>query len=81
MAGSNDPDQFESAYLTPSTYNVPLVVSVGENGLLGMYEPTDTSNFGNLANYEQTPGNAIDPANFENMQDNITNLNNSAAGN
>ncbi len=81
MAGSNDPDQFESAYLTPSTYNVPLVVSVGENGLLGLYEPTDTSNFGHLGNYEQTPGNAIDPANFENMQDNITNLNNSAAGN
>ena len=81
MAASNDPDQFENAYLTPSTYSVPLVVSVGENGVLGMYEPTDTANFGHLGNYEQTVGNSSDPANFENMQDNISNLNNSASGN
>jgi prepilin-type N-terminal cleavage/methylation domain-containing protein len=71
MADSNDPDQFESAYLTPSTYNVPLVISAGEDGVLGLYEPTDTANYGHLGNI----------ANIEALYKNISNLNNSAAGN
>jgi prepilin-type N-terminal cleavage/methylation domain-containing protein len=34
---------FAVDYHTPATYHVPLLVSAGEDGLLGLYEPNDTA--------------------------------------
>lgn len=39
----------EAAYHTPDTYSVPLIVSAGADGILGLFEPTDTANLGDLA--------------------------------
>ena len=38
----------ESTFHTWSTYHVTLIVSCGTDGLLGLYEPYDTTNFGTL---------------------------------
>jgi len=49
------PATFESTYHTPDTYFTPLILSAGQNDtgldaqLVGLYEPWDTANFGNLA--------------------------------
>jgi prepilin-type N-terminal cleavage/methylation domain-containing protein len=49
------PQNFESLYHTPDTYFTPLILSAGpaeqgaDGDLLGLYEPWDTTNFGNLA--------------------------------
>jgi type II secretory pathway pseudopilin PulG len=58
--------------LTPNTWSVPLIVSCGSDGLLGLFEPLDTSNFGNLA---QPQADTSDPTGFNRsaMYDNITN--------
>lgn len=44
----------EAKYHTPDTFHAPLVVSAGPDGVLGLYEPHDTGNFGNLAAYNST---------------------------
>jgi prepilin-type N-terminal cleavage/methylation domain-containing protein len=67
--------------LTPNTWSVPLVVSCGLDGNLGLYEPYDTANFGTLAQPQLspvvagTPPTPTDPSGFNRdpMTDNITN--------
>jgi prepilin-type N-terminal cleavage/methylation domain-containing protein len=64
--------------ITPNTWSVPLIVSCGTDGQLGLYEPNDfgpdptTSHFGNLA---QPQPDTTDPTQFNRnaMYDNITN--------
>ena len=46
----------ETLYHTPDTFHAPLVVSAGLDGKLGLYEPNDTANVGNLAAYDSTVG-------------------------
>ena len=36
----------EATFHTANTFHTPLVVSAGPDGLLGLYEPSDTMNFG-----------------------------------
>lgn len=57
----------ETSFHTYSTHHVLLVVSAGDDGLLGLYEPFDRSNFGHLA--RPIPGNTPD------LYDNISNYN------
>jgi prepilin-type N-terminal cleavage/methylation domain-containing protein len=58
--------------ITPNTWSVPLVVSCGTDGALGLFEPNDTKNFGNLA---QPRLDTTDATGFNRnaMYDNITN--------
>lgn len=42
----------ETQYHTPDTFHAPLIVSAGSDGLLGLYEPSDTGNLGHLAMYD-----------------------------
>jgi prepilin-type N-terminal cleavage/methylation domain-containing protein len=59
---------------TPNTWNNPLIVSMGTDGLLGLYEPYDTQHFGNFAQPLPDP-TGTDPTTFMRsaMYDNITN--------
>jgi hypothetical protein len=69
----------EAKYHTPDTYHVPLIVSAGPDGLLGLREPTETNPalgiFGNLAQYKgttavspnQTPSSAVTDELFDNI--------------
>lgn len=63
---------FEGAFHTLSTWHIPLVVSLGPDGVLGLFEPGDTADLGNLA--------MVNPANAGGISDNITNLNFQAGG-
>ena len=63
---------FEATYHTIDTWHLPLVVSAGRDGLLGIYEPSDTGNFGHLAqpiwgswqaNKSYATGDVVYPAN------------------
>jgi type II secretory pathway pseudopilin PulG len=64
--------------LTPNTWCVPLIVSCGSDGLLGLFEPVESAdpanpvNFGMLA---QPQADTSDPTGFNRtaMYDNITN--------
>jgi|GEM_PF-6509715 len=56
------------------TFHTPLIVSAGPDKVLGLFEPSDTANFGHLAS-----PTAI-PAAMNNLFDNITNLNQRAGG-
>ncbi|MEZ6126326.1 MAG: type II secretion system protein [Planctomycetaceae bacterium] len=67
----------ETNYHTPDTYHVPLIVSAGSDGLLGLYEPCDTPNLGNLAAYDSTL--TFDTL-LEQLSDNLTNRNRRAGG-
>ena len=62
----------ETDYHTPDTYHVPLIVSAGPDQALGIFEPTDNTNFGNLAAYNI--------ANLDSISDNLTNRNKRAGG-
>lgn len=62
----------ETWYHSPETYHVPLVVSAGPDLTLGLYEPSDTGNLGNLAMYDQSV--SFDEM-INQLSDNITNLN------
>jgi hypothetical protein len=42
----------EALFHTPDTFHAPLVVSAGLDGVLGLREPNDTANLGNLAAYD-----------------------------
>lgn len=64
---------FESNYHTQATYHNLLLVSAGVDGELGLYEPTDYTNFGYLAAPKSTAGTEL--------ADNFTNLNIVAGGN
>lgn len=59
-------------YGTLNTFWMPLIVSAGEDGILGIYEPNDEANFGVL-------GNPI-PGLNDGIYDNITNHNQRAGG-
>ena len=63
------------------TFHTPLIVSSGPDKLLGLYEPSDTTNFGHLA----SPLPAAAPLTYANstmryLMDNITNLNQRTGG-
>ena len=45
----------EVNYHTPDTFHAPLVISAGIDGVLGLYEPFDAVNRGNLAMYNVDP--------------------------
>lgn len=77
----------ESKYHTPDTFHSPLIVSAGKDGQLGLYEPNDSVNFGNLAQYNDnlngnaTPREASDLALMQDViADNVTNRNKRAGG-
>jgi prepilin-type N-terminal cleavage/methylation domain-containing protein len=57
---------------TPNTWNMTLIVSCGPDGLLGLFESPDLSDFGNLAQPQPDPS---DPTGFlrSAMYDNLTN--------
>lgn len=59
-------------YGTMNTYWMPLIVSAGEDGILGLYEPNNGANFGVLA--QPVPGAEAG------TYDNITNHNQRAGG-
>ncbi len=67
----------EAKYHTPDTFHAPLVVSAGPDGVLGLYEPNDTANAGNLAayNFTLTLAQIIDV-----ISDNITSRNKLSGG-
>lgn len=82
-AGENDTgvalrtEYNETNYHTPDTYHTPLIMSAGADEELGLYEPSDTANLGNLAAYDLTVG-------FQTMvdrvSDNLTSRNRRAGG-
>lgn len=45
----------EANYHTPDTFHAPLLMSPGADGVLGLYEPFDIPNRGNLAMYNVDP--------------------------
>lgn len=71
----------EAKYHTPDTYHVPLIVSAGADGKLGLREPTETDPtagiFGNLAQFDGTTTSAPTPSSrvTDQLLDNITNRN------
>lgn len=69
-----DPSTNHAAYKysTVNTFWMPLIVSAGEDGILGLYEPNDLVNNGAL-------GRPISPT-VEGIYDNITNHNQRAGG-
>lgn len=62
----------ETWYHSPETYHTPLIVSVGPDAALGLYEPHDTANLGNLAAYDLSSTGSL--------LDNITNRNRRTGG-
>jgi hypothetical protein len=62
----------ESTFHTWATYHVPLIVSCGTDGTLGLYEPYDTTYYGTRA---QPQFDTTDSSGFARnaMYDNITN--------
>lgn len=60
-------------YPVMSTFSMPLIVSTGEDGILGLYEPSNTANNGVLAQPTSIPV-------AEGIYDNITNHNQRAGG-
>jgi hypothetical protein len=60
--------------LTPNTWSVPLIISCGPDGLLGLFEPNDP-NAGNFGALAQPQADTTDPTGFNRnaMYDNITN--------
>jgi len=59
-------------YHTWATYHIPLIVSCGTDGLLGLFEPYDTTNFGTLAQPQFDPTDTTGLARSA-MYDNLTN--------
>lgn len=45
----------EANYHTPDTFHAPLLISAGKDDVLGLYEPYDAPNRGNLAMYNVDP--------------------------
>lgn len=77
----------ETNFHTPDTFHAPMVVSAGIDESLGLYEPSDVANFGNLAAYNSNldtsngPGQASDfAAMLALIQDNITSRNKVSGG-
>jgi prepilin-type N-terminal cleavage/methylation domain-containing protein len=80
--------EFNSAkYHTPDTYHSPLVLSVGLDGVLGLYEPNNTALRGNLAAYNLDLDGSNPPSSssdftmmIDAISDNITSRNKRAGG-
>jgi prepilin-type N-terminal cleavage/methylation domain-containing protein len=77
----------EVNYHTPDTFHAPLIISAGSDGRLGLYEPNNTANLGNLAAFPPNlDGNAtpLEPSDLKLVQellfDNITSRNKKAGG-
>lgn len=77
----------EANYHTPDTFHAPVIVSAGADETLGLYEPNDTANLGNLAAYNadlngnSTPGEPADfAALLDVISDNLTSRNKLAGG-
>jgi prepilin-type N-terminal cleavage/methylation domain-containing protein len=62
-------EEFEDAYHTANTYFLPLIVSAGPDGLLGLYEPKKSDSITNYGYLAQPNGNSGE------LTDNITNRN------
>lgn len=82
LDGTNGKPQLLNEYVefwfhTPDTYHVPLIVSAGSDGLLGLLEPTDSLNLGHLARYD--PSKQFDEL-IDELSDNLTNRNRRAGG-
>lgn len=69
---AEDVENFESDWHTPSTWHRPLIVSMGADQILGLYEPNELTNFGRLAQ--------PDYSHLDGLMDNITNQNLQAGG-
>ena len=61
------------------TFHTPLIVSAGPDRLLGLFEPTDTANFGHLA-APRLPPTQTTSTTMNQLSDNITNLNRRTGG-
>ena len=72
----------EVNYHTPETFHSPLIVSAGPDEDLGLFEPNDTVNLGNLARYQisASPTAAEIADLIDRISDNITNRNRRAGG-
>ncbi len=77
----------EIKYHTPDTFHAPLIMSAGADGKLGLFEPSDTANLGNVAAFPpDMNGNAVllELADLqlvqESMLDNITSRNKRSGG-
>ncbi len=77
----------EVNYHTPDTFHAPLIISAGSDGLLGLFEPNDTLNLGNVAAFPPnldgngTPLEASDLLLVqEQLLDNITSRNKRSGG-
>ncbi|MCA9111504.1 MAG: prepilin-type N-terminal cleavage/methylation domain-containing protein [Planctomycetaceae bacterium] len=68
---------FEDEYHTLDSYHAPLIISAGPDGILGLLEPYDESNKGNLAIPDTSNGSdlstIVNPGSTA-LSDNITNL-------
>lgn len=63
---------YEARYHTPATYHAPLVISAGPDQVLGLNEPTDTTDYGYLAKPTPAVLSASDPGNSP-LADDISN--------
>lgn len=77
----------EANYHTPDTFHAPLIMSAGPDEVLGLYEPNDTANLGNLGAYNPdlngngTPGEQADfDELMDALSDNLTSRNKLAGG-
>ena len=62
-------ENFEKNYHTPETWSLPLIVSAGADGILGLHEVTDKDNFGHLAQPNATEiGGILDNLSNRNLQ-------------
>lgn len=69
---ANNLNRFERNFHTAYTWHAPLIMSVGEDGSNGLFEPSDTARFGHLAQ--------PDPDNLGALEDNVSNLTLRAGG-
>jgi prepilin-type N-terminal cleavage/methylation domain-containing protein len=70
----------ETKYHTPDTYHTPLIVSEGPDEELGLFEPYDLANNGNLAMPTAFGSGGSFSISLEQVSDNITNSNRRAGG-
>jgi len=71
----------ETDYHTPDTFHVPLIVSAGSDGILGLGEPNSTTSPNAAAKRLAMPLNVSDLELVDALTDNITNRNRRAGGN
>ena len=67
-SGKPNATSFENQFHTMNTWHRPLIMSAGEDGSLGLFEPNDTANKGYLAQPDFAASNW-----YADIQDNISN--------